>query len=811
MRLRLSILALFLGIALAAAQTFTVSQYATGSGLAMPASGGASAGLVRVTSPMTRTGSYVSQSYQTTDPALAGRAILPMFAPVAGDYTITANVDCADGASNSFFVDVDAEPTTSNIWHILVTTGTANRTVTFLETAGFETGTQSPAVWTLAAGSHLVHVYGRETNAQLYSLTLVNSNVAPSNIAPTTITGNEGVAISQQFTADGNPTLWTSASLPSGLALGTSGYLSGTPVASGTASHTINAINATGTGSQSVSIAIGSAATVPGIPTIGTASALSSSAIAVSFTAPASNGGATIIDYTATASPGGATGVLTQAGSGTVAINGLSPSTAYTASVRARNSVGYSTASGTAGATTTAASGPTYYIDYASGSDTATGTSSSVPWKTAPGMANESGSRGGYSHAAGDRFIFKGGVTWPRACFQWSIPYSGSSDTVRDYYGVDATWYSGGSWTRPVFDFEENNIASNYYGAGVLVSSKNYITIDNIELKRLKIPTGGDQSGCANICLLGTTSGVIVQNCLIKDWVLTDLGGTFDGAPYYSNANYYQQDKGGGGLYVVLWGGSYDNKCLSNEFTQSGVSFRNGYSVYGYIETRNNACHDTSTFHVGGGPNIAYNTLYNLGGITDSYYHPNGIYATTMVGNIFGNVIYDTTAACLPIYVDAAAPYSGATCKIYNNVIYSTGYPCISSSASSGDATTNTLYIFNNTLDSSGTSACIRLHFADENASSLMACIIKNNHFMQTTGAAVVNESSFVTTLTQTDNLTQTLAQAATDGANSGNLFKPTSGSAIDGGTDLSAYFSIDRVGVTRPVNSLWDIGAYEQ
>jgi len=220
----------------------------------------------------------------------------PVLVPTAGNYTVSAVVDCADGASNSFFVEFDAEPTTANIWHILTTTGTASRTVTFLETPGAETGTQLPTVWTLSAGVHRLNVYGREIGAKIYNVTLVNSNVAPSNIAPTTITGNDGVAVSQQFTAEGYPSSWTAASLPTGLSLGTSGYLTGTPAAAGTASHTIYAINANGTASASVSMAIGSAATVPGIPTIGTASALSSSAIAVAFTAPGSNGGATIID-----------------------------------------------------------------------------------------------------------------------------------------------------------------------------------------------------------------------------------------------------------------------------------------------------------------------------------------------------------------------------------------------------------------------------------------------------------------------------------------------------------------------------------
>lgn len=64
------------------------------------------------------------------------------------------------------------------------------------------------------------------------------------------------------------------------------------------------------------------------------------------------------------------------------------------------------------------ASASTYYIDYA------------------PGM---NGFEGSYSHTAGDRFVFKGGVTWPVSCFQMRIAAGGSSDSVRDRYESDQT------------------------------------------------------------------------------------------------------------------------------------------------------------------------------------------------------------------------------------------------------------------------------------------------------------------------------------------------------------------------------------
>ena len=115
-----------------------------------------------------------------------------------------------------------------------------------------------------------------------------------------------------------------------------------------------------GAGSSRATGGIGIASkTVPGQPTIGTATATGQNSATVSFTAPASNGGATITQYIATASPGGATGTLNQAGSGTITVNGLSPATQYTFTVKAVNSVGQSLASTSSNQITTAAATPT--------------------------------------------------------------------------------------------------------------------------------------------------------------------------------------------------------------------------------------------------------------------------------------------------------------------------------------------------------------------------------------------------------------------------------------------------------------------
>jgi hypothetical protein len=95
----------------------------------------------------------------------------------------------------------------------------------------------------------------------------------------------------------------------------------------------------------------------PDAPTIGTASA-GITVATVPFTAPSSDGGSAITSYTATSSPGDFTGTISQSGSGSIIVSGLTNTTAYTFTVTATNAIGTSLASAASNSVTTTSEVP---------------------------------------------------------------------------------------------------------------------------------------------------------------------------------------------------------------------------------------------------------------------------------------------------------------------------------------------------------------------------------------------------------------------------------------------------------------------
>jgi hypothetical protein len=137
-----------------------------------------------------------------------------------------------------------------------------------------------------------------------------------------------------------NGSAWTKSGVLPGTVQGQMRYWNGTDwvvIPSGTEGQVLTYANGVPTWTQ-----FGN--TLPNAPTIETVVAGNAQAT-VPFTAPSSDGGSAITSYTAISSPGGITGTISQSGSGSITVTGLTNGTAYTFSVTATNAIGTSPAS----------------------------------------------------------------------------------------------------------------------------------------------------------------------------------------------------------------------------------------------------------------------------------------------------------------------------------------------------------------------------------------------------------------------------------------------------------------------------------
>ena len=305
-------------------------------------------------------------------------------------YTFTVNATNAIGTgaasatSNSVtYAIVPGAPTIGT-----ATAGNAQASVPFTAPASnggstiiSYTATSTPGSFTGTlnqAASGIIIVTGL-TNGTAYSFTVKATNavgtgaastasnwVTPATVPGAPIIGTATAAGGQvsvtftqpAFNGGSAITSYTATSSPGGITGTLSQAGSGTITVTGLNpatpyTFTVTATNAMGTGAASAASNSVSYATIPGAPTIGTATPGNAQA-SVSFTAPAFNGGSAITSYIATSSPGYFTGTLTQAGSGTIIVSGLTNGTAYTFTVKANNAIGTSAASAASNSVTPA-------------------------------------------------------------------------------------------------------------------------------------------------------------------------------------------------------------------------------------------------------------------------------------------------------------------------------------------------------------------------------------------------------------------------------------------------------------------------
>jgi hypothetical protein len=135
-----------------------------------------------LTAPFVSSGTFISQPAETgvTD---GGRAMYAFTITDAGNYVVQASVNAPTEANNSFFVNVDAEPTDPTmIWDVPLTTGFAGRNVSWRGSGTTSANEFTPKVFNLTAGSHQLIIRGREAGAQLGRISILKLPPPPANL-----------------------------------------------------------------------------------------------------------------------------------------------------------------------------------------------------------------------------------------------------------------------------------------------------------------------------------------------------------------------------------------------------------------------------------------------------------------------------------------------------------------------------------------------------------------------------------------------------------------------------------------------------
>ena len=267
----------------------------------------------------------------------------------------------------------------------LATAGNGRATVTFAAPAsntgdpitGYTVSSNSGAGVDSNAGTlGLSHVVTGLTNGTTYSFTVVANTATPGFDSPASGASNAVVPatvpgapiISTVTPGNGQVTVVFAAPATGGSAI--TGYtVTSTPAGAGGdvnggstgLSHIVDgltngvsytfkvtATNAMGAGAASAASSAAVPVTVPGAPTIGTATVSGDGQATVSFSAPASNGGTSITGYTVRSSP--TNGAIADSNAGSLTsphvVTGLTNGTVYTFTVTATNAAGTGPASG---------------------------------------------------------------------------------------------------------------------------------------------------------------------------------------------------------------------------------------------------------------------------------------------------------------------------------------------------------------------------------------------------------------------------------------------------------------------------------
>lgn len=488
----------------------------------------------------------------------------------------------------------------------------------------------------------------------------------------------------------------------------------------------------------------------------------------------------------------------------------------------------------------------TYYVSYTGGSDTNNGTSKSTPWQHAPGMTGCTANCS-IIPAAGSKIILEGGVTWPNSSFVWTISYSGNgTGWVQNadgtatcpnciYIGVDQTWYTGGSWTRPILN-SQGAVNSGTYGHKIELSGK-YIIVDNFEFTGNYWNSNTTQA--YDIADDGTYD--IITNNYFHGWS-HGSGATTDNYYAIRGCNTNGCNPGSYAAYNVIDG------------TDAGEDGGNG--IYASPEMiMYNFCQEVGSCYVGNWCMVHDNTAFNLtvhfdGGHPDIMQANSDVPLASCITGApsgMGALYYNNNFAHICQVTDCggtafiAGPDSSTLSYIFNNLIYDTdanGGNVFALGKSVNGAPYGSGWTANNTIECGPNSAPAGNCY-NQDGNVITAATLQNQYMITSNATPVTTYSNL--TYSSGSGLVQTLSQANTDGYSMSQTypFSPTSGSSPTVGIannltstcntstylaplckDTTAGVGYDtnnhtviqpnRSPCNRPATGNWDAGAYE-
>ena len=516
----------------------------------------------------------------------------------------------------------------------------------------------------------------------------------------------------------------------------------------------------------------------------------------------------------------------------------------------------------------------TYYVDFSTGNDANSGLSSATPFKRCPGDVNATSITSSVALAAGDRVIFKGGVSYKG---QININWSGSIDNPITYDGnTSGTWGLG----KAIINNENDRTINNaFYGTGI----RSNIVIDGFEITNVGGYTDTELSGLGgslcpgglaaaggtgiNFDSVAGSSNIRIINCYIHEM------GEWHNAAYSSSKTI-----AGTGISlqnvknviidgceitrthtgISLKAGNYGDrsidtveikKCNIHNHLVWGLDIapRISGGIIRNLNIHHNKIHDyyeydsTSWLGCGEKPhtdgiflrtagiassvwtniNIYSNEFYNdwtTGGGTASIYVSQGP-SVNINNNTFVNTLHGRTIA---VMYPPATGTSPQVVRVYNNTFYN-GSTAIN--LRDGAGTGRNVYIKNNVFYDTrvlGSNAVIYIEDSGSDPTELDS----NAYFTRNTHVPpyVINRAGTLMTFNEiktygweANNTTGIADPKFVDisygiGLNSSrnNLSLNSSSPFIDKGFPLGSYLNNDKVGIVRPYGGGWDIGAYE-